>query len=69
MATPRLPPIPGSGAVVVLVATEGSSADGWVVRVIGISKASQELSYTVMHCLGVVRTWSSGSGSEFRRPG
>ena len=41
MAAARSPPMSGSGAVVVLVATEGLSANGWVARVIGISKVSQ----------------------------
>ena len=66
MAAARSPPVSGSRAIVVLVAAEGLSADGWVVRVIGISKASQELSYTVTHCLGVVWTRSLGSDSEFQ---
>ena len=41
MAAARLPPILGSRAVIVLVATEGLSGGSWVVRVIGISKGSQ----------------------------
>ena len=53
MAAARLPPISASGAVVVLVATEGLSGGGWVVRVIGVLKASQELNYTVTCCLRV----------------
>ena len=51
--TARSPPVLGSGAVVVLVVTEGLSGSGRVVRVISISKASQELSYTVTRCLRV----------------
>ena len=41
MAAARLPPMSGSGTVVVLVVAEGLSADGWVAQVIGISKVSQ----------------------------
>ena len=41
MAAARSPPVLGYGAVVVLVVAEGLSADGCVVRVIGISKVSQ----------------------------
>ena len=41
MAAARSPPVSGSGAIVVLVATEGSSGGGWLLQVIGISKASQ----------------------------
>ena len=41
MAAARLPPVSGSRDVVVLVVTEGLSADSWVAQVIGISKASQ----------------------------
>ena len=41
MAAATLPPMSGSRAVVVLVAADRLSANGWVAQVIGILKASQ----------------------------